>query len=248
MTDSVFTPTPDTGIVDPVSELVGEGKKFKTVADLAKGKLESDNFIVKLQGELADIRADLNKQTDANQKVEELRQEVVKLRTERVSSGSSKPNEQVQTTPGLSKEDLQTLVAQTISENEKNRTASQNILVANSEAIKLFGTSEKATEVIRQKAKDLGLSVDDLREIAARSPTAFAKMVFTGETAANPAAGSITSGIAKSQAVAPGGVTYKEGTKEFFDNIRQTDPKKYWTPEVQNRIYAAARDGTYVTP
>jgi hypothetical protein len=46
--------------VNPLEALVGEGKKFKTAEDLARGKLEADNFVKQLQTELATLREDLN--------------------------------------------------------------------------------------------------------------------------------------------------------------------------------------------
>ena len=61
MSDDAFstnTPTGDTN-PSPLAELVGDGKKFQTVEDLAKGKQESDAFIVKLQDENAQAIAAL---------------------------------------------------------------------------------------------------------------------------------------------------------------------------------------------
>ena len=42
-------PTPP--VADPLQELVGEGKKFKSIEDLAKSKVEADRFIDKLKSE-----------------------------------------------------------------------------------------------------------------------------------------------------------------------------------------------------
>jgi len=62
MSDDVFsTQTGDQTSKTSLEELVGEGKKFKTVEDLAKGKLEADSFIAQLEGELKGVKGDLTK-------------------------------------------------------------------------------------------------------------------------------------------------------------------------------------------
>src|SRR5688572_24600607 len=45
-----------TKTTNPLADLVGENKKFKTVDDLAIGKLQSDAFIQKLQDENKELR------------------------------------------------------------------------------------------------------------------------------------------------------------------------------------------------
>lgn len=49
--------------VDYVAELVGEGKKFREIKDLAKGKVESDRYIEVLTKKLDDAVKELNTRT-----------------------------------------------------------------------------------------------------------------------------------------------------------------------------------------
>ena len=60
-----------------LADLVGEGKKFATVEDLAKGKQESDRFIEQLQGELSGLREDLGKRMTSEQVLEEINRQKV---------------------------------------------------------------------------------------------------------------------------------------------------------------------------
>ena len=55
-TEGSSTPT-----TDALAELVGEGKKFKDIAALAVGKVESDKFIDRLKKEAADLLKSLNR-------------------------------------------------------------------------------------------------------------------------------------------------------------------------------------------
>src|SRR4029450_8159059 len=69
--------------VDPnknyLEELVGEGKKFKTPEDLARGKAESDSFIERLQKELHGLRNELKSRLQLEEVVD------------RISSASKSP-------------------------------------------------------------------------------------------------------------------------------------------------------------
>lgn len=234
------------------ASLVGEGKKFKTIEDLAKGKLESDAFIAQLQGELKGMRNNLNRQTDAESKVEELRQEILRLkeqesRLEATKSGDLGTKEP-KPAPALSESDLGKLVDQRLTERETERSVAQNIQFVNAEVIKHFGSLEEATKQVRAKAAELGLTVGALQDTAAKSPTAFLKLVIGDkpqpQEQPNVALRTTNINTAALTAATSGG-SLKEGTKAYYDDIRNKNVKLYWTPEIQNRIYEAARNGTY---
>lgn len=237
MTDA-FNTTPSVTV--SAADLVGEGKKFKTVDDLAKGKAEADAFIEQLKKEQADLRKELSVKVDTEATLTELRNEMKALK-ESKSVIPSKEN----TTSALSENDLKALVSKTITESEANRSQTQNIVTANNQLVKHYGTTEKAQEALRNKAQELGLSIDELKGIAARSPTALLKMVLP-EGVKQPEGGSFQSGSLNSDALPhQQSGEPKEGTKEYFDMLRTKDKKRYWSAEVQNQIFKAAMAGTY---
>ncbi len=56
--DTKSNETQDTGGQE--LDLVGEGKRYKSVEELAKGKIEGDKFIAKLEDELQELREGTN--------------------------------------------------------------------------------------------------------------------------------------------------------------------------------------------
>lgn len=60
--------------VDYVNELVGEGKKFKTVEDLAKGKYHSDVTIETFKRQIDDLKKELNTRTSLDSFLDKMKQ------------------------------------------------------------------------------------------------------------------------------------------------------------------------------
>lgn len=228
----------DDTIVNPVETLVGDGKKFKDVEALAKGKLESDNHIARLEAELAGIREDLGKRVDAEAQLAEVRNELTVLRNARPQESKSN------TSSPLTVDGIQALVNESITRTERNRTSQSNIALANTAMLDAFGSFEQATAGVLAKSKELGLSMDRLKEIAAESPTAFQKIIL-GDKAAAVAAPLDGRAVATERPQASSGLSTQEGTKAFYDELRTKNPKLYWDPRTQEKIIAAAKAGTY---
>lgn len=76
------------------------------------------------------------------------------------------------------------LVQQYNSQKEAETTASSNELLVSDALIKKFG--DKTTEVLKLKATELGLSVEDLQGIAQRSPKAALQLFQAGGTLVQP--------------------------------------------------------------
>lgn len=224
-------------VVDPLVELVGEDKKFKTVADLAKGKLEADKFINDLKAEMAELRTHLSGQAD----LDALKAELQELRDK---SGATKPG----TPEALSAADIKALVTKAITEEESSKTATQNIREANQRMITKFGTLENATTALNTRAQELGLPVKTLQGIAAQSPTAFEQMVI-GKLEA-PQSETFVRGTVSSQALPVGSTQApKEGSWEYFQNIKKTKGvNAYFDPQVQNALHKAVAAGTCLLP
>jgi hypothetical protein len=239
MPDDVFGDTKTPIIADPLANLVGEGKKFKTVEDLAKGKVEADSFIVKLQEELSGLRAQINPQFDAEAQLAELRKEIETLRNNPPAKSPAGV-----TPPTLTEDRIAALVNETITRAEANRSIQQNINAANDAMVAHFGTLEAAGAAVQAKAVELNMSVKDLKDVAAKSPTAFQKIVLGDAAKASEAPLVPRSANPTPPGTPPAGVA-KPGTKEYFDGIFKESRKKYWSPEVQMELHKAVKAGTY---
>lgn len=229
--------TPET-VTDPLAELVGEGKKFKTASDLAKSKIESDRFIESLKRENAEMRAEVDKKLNAEEQLTELRSEIAALR----GRAPQEPSRE-KTPPALTVEGVQALISETLTQSERNRTAQQNITVANAAMVEHYGDADKATTAVRAKASELGLSVDDLKAMAEKSPTAF-KKIMLGDSQARSTDAPLD---VRSQNPNPAlRSAAQPGTKEYFEEIRKRSLKEYFKPEVQTALHKAVAAGTYV--
>lgn len=242
MTEDVFdTQTPQTD-TDPLAELVGEGKKFKDTSALAKAKVEADAFIERLKAENVEMRKEVGAVDNAERQLAELRAEITALKAKPAQS-----NREGNTTPALTESDVAALVQREITNLEASRSAAQNIKEANTKAMEIFGSTEKATEAVRARASELGLTVDFLKTVASQSPSAFLSMIRAGSPEqvvknARHITGTVNTESPGTQSAS----TLKPGTKEFFDNMRRTDKKRYWSPDVQNKmIPEAVAAGTY---
>lgn len=218
-----------------LADLVGEGKKFKSVEDLAKGKVESDKFIEKLTEELAEMRKELSGLASVNQTVEELK----RLRNH---SDAGTP------TPAVDPDQLISEMEKRLDARTEQRNKEQNLIEADRMIVEIFkGDREASTKFLRDKAKELGVGVEWLTDLASNSPKAALNLLGLNVPAA-PTAGDktkVTSSV-NTSATLPSGAGPKEGTKEYFDEIRKRDKNEYFSAKVQNAIFEARKKGTYV--
>jgi hypothetical protein len=150
--------------------LVGDGKKFKTVEDLARGKLASDDFIKKLEEETATLRTQLAIVNETNDRTKLLEQIMTNLNTNTPNPQDTTTVQTTQTTDNqpnsLSLDDIVKLM----DAREQARKQTQNWNSAVSEVSKVYG--DKAEEFIANKALELGLSVEVLKSLGSTSPKA----------------------------------------------------------------------------
>ena len=249
MTSNVFDQTVDNdpkntndqqpGLFD---QMVGDGKKFQDANALAKAKQDSDQFINHLQGELAELREELNKTDNAEKNLDTLRQEISALK-ERLEQKSSEPSQN--TTGALTAEEIKEVVKSTITEKERNNTRDKNISDANSLVEQHYGSLDKAREAVATRAQELGMTVKDLEDVASKSPSAFAKMVVdtpTGDSTSAPIKGDINTNTQNfGQNKGP-----EFGTKAYWSAMRKEKGRKwYFLPETQNAVMKSKLDGLY---
>lgn len=213
-----------------LDNLVGEGKKFKDVEALARGKAESDVFIENLKREMDGMREDLSSLLNSRDVLEQIKKEK--------GTGSTFTGN----TPSLKAEDISRLIQQEMSAVEKQRTAQQNIEVANNKLKEIYG--DQAKQKIEDKARELGVGVDFLRDTASKSPTAFYNLVGVAQSqkpqpqqqpsmkqAVNTAGlGNISTGE-------------DENSWSYWNKMRRENPTAYWSLDMHKRRMELAREG-----
>lgn len=218
-----------------LSELVGEGKKFKTVDDLAKGKLESDMFIDQLKKEVAELRKEL----EAGLGLKDVMSEIEKVRNQPAPREADTP-------ASLDPNELSKLVEDTMTELENKKTLAANIKEADRMIVEKFnGDRQKSREFLENKAKELGVGVNWLAEMAAKNPKAV--MNFLGLENKLPGSSPMERTVnTDAKDFAPHGGPQR-GTKEYYDAIRKENKSLYFSPKVQQEIFEAVKAGTYKT-
>lgn len=221
---------------DPLFDtLVGEGKKFSNKESLAKGKVEADKHVDHLEEQIKELREELSKRDTAKEIAEQ-------LRNERQLESTPAPGN---TPPNLTEEEVAGIVRNTMTDLESSRTIRENVL----EAQKLFHAmhGDKTDEVLGAKAVELGMTKEQLGDIAGKSPTAFAKMVGLDQKSEVSHDQSPMEGDQNIEALAihNDSNTLKEGSKAYWNAERKRLGEKYWTPAIQQRVLKDKTEGRY---
>lgn len=231
-------------VVDPnkdyLSEYVGEGKKFKTPADLAKAKAHSDAFIERLQREQAALRNELNTRV----KIEEL---MDRMSTGKDTNGNTSQGTQTSGEGGhegtapknLSPEDIEKVVEQRLAKREQEARVTSNVQAVKDRLKAEYG--DNFANELADRTAQLGLTREFVADIAKREPRAlFALLGLDAQPKANqqndifstPPRGSFNTA----------GFGIKDTEKKFadFEKIRKEDPTRYWSTQVQNELHKQA--------
>ena len=236
---SVVAATPSASML---ADLVGEGKKFATPEDLAKAKIEADAFINQLKDENKGLRESAQRDANAGDNLAALQRELAELKAKLNKSAEPSPN----TTGELTTGQLENLVAGVMTKKEQERTAAQNMRDANDKLVKFAGSLEKALEVLKSRASELGLSVYDLKAMAEKSPTAFLQIMgaASGKPSATP---DLSTPQVNSAAMPLTNGQPTQGTAAYYNNLRKEmgNQKFFANIKLQKEIFAAKKSGLY---
>jgi hypothetical protein len=217
--------TPKPAVPDEVREMIGEGKKYKTLEDALKSIPHAQSHISNLEKEMAEMREDLNKRLSA--------EEVLKKIQER-----DKAPKEENTTPPMDTDTLRNLVKDTYKEMTAEEKASANIRLVDEKMKEAYG--EKAVNVLQKKAAELGVTVDFLASTAATSPAGFFKLVGLENTKANPVnqerRGSVNTEVMDT------GTQAEQYSYKWFQKMRKENPREYYTPSVQKLMHQKANE------
>jgi hypothetical protein len=219
-----------TKVQEVLKELVGEGKKFKTVEDLAKGKLESDTFIEQLKSEQAALRLELAAKEEKVKEAATLKELMDKL-------DKAKPNStgKEETTP-LSRDELKKMFLDTVEERDKSTARTSNRAKANEVLLGKFGgDAEKASTYVASKAKELGLTKEALGELSETSPNAFTQLLGLQGTSSSQSGTVNSMKTVNTEAFIPSG----NGAKDisYYAELRKKDSKAFFAPKTQQEIF-----------
>lgn len=214
-----------------LEELVGDDKKYKTPEDLAKSRLEADQFIEKLKEENAGMREELQNmqgKVERAKTIDELMELVTKAQTSTDESGNQPE--------AFSKEDLEKLVEGKLSEAKTKEIRDTNRKQANEAILERFGgDSEKASGFVKERAAELGMEVKALKEMAETSPVAFKQLLGLGDKPASRQGGSVRAfSDRNSEATFNSG---NERNSAYYSNLRKEMGTRFWDPKIQQQMF-----------
>lgn len=223
-----------------LERMVGEGKKFKDAEALARGKFESDNHIQNLERQLSELRQDLSKDEKVNELLELVRSQSNQGTAETPNRGDesgkegdgTNPNE---TSSGLTEEQLRALIESTVSERESTTKRQDNLSQVDEVLEKQYGS--KASEFVRNKSKELGMSIKELEDMAARNPTAFFRLT---DVKAEPRSQSTVVGGGRSSETEAGKSGGQRKNFNYYQEMRRNNRKLYYSPSTQHEMHREA--------
>lgn len=245
---SVFDPNTETeGDSDPFETLVGEGKKFKTPQDLAKGKLESDKFIRDLERQISEMKEDLDKSSKIEELLELARSQQKDKAAQSPPSGNENredndggtgdPND---TSSGLTDERLKALIESQLSTVETARSRQNNLKEVDAILEEKFG--ETAKSFLKTKSSEIGMSIDELKDLASRNPKAFFQLTGVTVGGVPNRNQSVTVGSSRSDGTAVYGGKSENRDFAYYQKLRKENKKQYYNSATQAQMYKDVKE------
>lgn len=206
-----------------LEELVGPGKKFATVDDLARGKVEADAFIEQLKQEKQGVLEALQ-EAEKGQKEQVTIADLIKA--VRDPGDKPKPDADQHKDEG----DLQEKIRSIMKREEAEQTRKANRERGNTLVLqKAQGNAEAAKALVAERAEKLGLTPDKLVELSELSPTAFAKVMEIDLSNASKGTASLPKHNSEFQDQGVRMEVDGRKTKAFYDKLKkEMGPGRYY--------------------
>ena len=163
--------------VDPtknyLEELVGEGKKFASVNDLARGKYEADLYIERMIKEFDELQDELSKRMTMEEVLDRMNQKNAAAdhgNKPPVHQGDDESNH-----PSLDPEELKKSIFSELQAKEAKERAASNVSQVKERLIKEFGPNFASH--LKQLGSDIGMSTEALNNLASENPKALYRLI-----------------------------------------------------------------------
>lgn len=228
--------------IDYAAELVGEGKRYKDIAALAKGKVDGDAFIGRLQAELKVLRSQLQ----GEQKIDAFLDQVKNLNKPAASAQSNLDNQASenagnqnintnntnQNASSISLQDVESL----LEKRERVRTEAQNFNYAVEKVKEAYGADYKAT--LATITQTLGATPEFMNDLAKTQPQAFLKLV--GVTGASGKATPLPNGNVRSNGLSASNASGEKNAAYYSELRKKIGNDAYYSRDIQNEIHRQA--------
>lgn len=162
-------------------------RKYRDVPSALQGLQHAQTFISQLKSENAQLKQEMEGLRIQTQKIAELEQTIKTL-----TANVQNPPEQRPEGAVLNEQTLAEILDRKLSEREREAQRAANISKVVNSVREKFG--DKAEEVFYGKAKELGMTVAEINELASKSPTAVLGLIGVSQAPAQPFKSPVTPG------------------------------------------------------
>lgn len=163
---------------DLLKQIVNEKgeQKYSTIEDALVGLKHAQDFIPKLKEEKRKEEEELEMLRKEMQRLAYLEDTVTQLTEKQKESHT-------QTTPTLTEADIATLVQQTLTKTQQAELQKRNISTVVEKITAQFG--DQAEKVFYEKANEMGMTVEEMNALAAKTPKAVLTMLGVSDAGAH---------------------------------------------------------------
>jgi hypothetical protein len=218
----------DTG--DNLAELVGDGKRYKDAEALAKGRLDADAHIARLEVEAKE-------KTEAIKLLEDRADQGTTMKDilEHLKAGNSE-NQQDSQDQAVTEEAIAEMVETRMDKRESLRSARANREVCNTALLNKFnGNKNDATEHLRSKSEELSIPIKELQRMSEQTPGAFKQLLGIDQKRGSRQEFQApdTSGMTR-----PGGDGSEVRNASYYKALKkEVGFNKYYTPAIQQQRF-----------
>lgn len=215
---------------NPVEALVGEGKKFASVEDMARGKLEADRYIEEQNAKIEAL-------SKTNEKLDELYKKISESgggtpQKENPEAGTNSAESVGGETKAPDTGDVEKLVEEMLERKERAQAAQSNMKTVRETLIGKYG--DNAAAVVREKASELNMTTEEMDAVAASNPTAFFRLM--GENTGSQSSSSMFNPTVNSDALNFNSDPKIEKGWSHFREMKKKNSAEFYSARVQNEI------------
>ncbi len=217
-----------------LEELVGDGKKFKTPEELARGKAEADMYIEHMKQRHDELRQDYAKLREEYNAGPSLKELIDQMKASKESNNDRTQfvNEDKSDTLDLTK--VKEAARQEYLTLKQQETEERNYNSVQAKLIEKYGPNYAQT--LKQQVSSLELTSDFVNDLARKHPTVLLKTLGLDGEAQKEMFQAPPKSTDRSD---PFGYTPKR-TWSHYEKIRKADPTRYYDPKTQDQMFKDA--------
>lgn len=206
-----------------------KGENWKDPEVLAKGKIEADKFIEDLKRQNEELREDLTKES----KLDDLIKLIQESNKAPAGAANNDSNDAGHSTdgPDFTEEKLEALIKQHISQRDVERDRERNSKEVERALLEAYGGD--ANRILKQRAAELDLSMQEVEELASTKPKAFFRLMGLDKSGNQAGKSNLVGSSTNSEAV------HRKGDRRdwnFYQKLRRENKRDYYSQSVQRQM------------